>query len=174
MAENTTYPYSDEMMYYDYTKHRYILTAECVLQELNIDLADRLNTSGSNNKENTPKYILDIISMQIYNFIYSFSTKYLYVQWLLAKMPSARDILKECMKQQVLYFLINGQIDKYSGVDFRKNTGIELNRIRGINAIDPMTYNMLQQPLYETGVSLLYTGRYPVLFRCPKYKEDNY
>lgn len=171
---DTTYPYSDEMMFYDYTKHRYILTPKCILEELNIDLAERLNTAGSNNQENAPKFILDLISMQIYNFIYSFSSKYLYVQWLLAKMPSARDILKECMKQQVLYFLINGQVDKYSGLDFRKNNALELGKIRGLASIDPIAYTMLQQPLYETGVSLLYTGRYPVLFKMPKYKEDNY
>lgn len=171
-----TYPYDDEYMKYDYNKHRYILTPKCILDELNINLNERLNTRGANNKENYAQQVLDQISLQIYNFIYSHNSQWLFTQKILAKAPSARFVIKEAMKQQIMYFLMNGQIDKYSGVDLRKNTALNPNSIRGDIAIDPQAIIFLENPLQETGLSLLYRGRYMSIFanKMPNYQEENY
>ena len=42
-------PYSDETMRYDYDSHMYILTPQCVLAELNINLQEALNPTGAAN-----------------------------------------------------------------------------------------------------------------------------
>lgn len=169
----SNYPLSDDKMFYDYDKHRYILTEKCVLDELNVDLAYRLKTKGNAYSENYASTVLDQISLQVYNFIYQHNSQWLYVQMLLAKAPSARQVIKEAMKQQVLYFLMNGALDKYSGVDIRKGSAMSLDSIRNAS-IDPQAVTMLQQPLVETGLSLLYCGRYSTLFFAPKYQEEQY
>lgn len=169
------YPYSDELMYYDFKKHRYVLTTKCVLDELNTNLSARLNVKGAENAENYAQSILDQISLQVYNFIYQHNAQWLFVQKILAKCPSAREIIKEAMKQQVLYFLMNGQLDKYSGVDVRNNRAMDLRDLRGIGAIDPQTIIILEQPLAETRLSLLYRGRYNnILSSPPNYEAEGY
>lgn len=170
----TTMPLSNETMIYDFNKHRYILTPKCVLDELNENLYERLNTKGSANVENTAQVILDQISMQVYNFIYNHTAQRLYLQKVLAKSPTARETIKEAMKQQVLYFLINGQIDKYAGVDLRRGTVIPLSELRGERSIDAQTISILLQPLPETGVSVLYRGRYCTNFCNPNYEAEGY
>lgn len=169
------YPYSDELLYYDKTKHRYILTPKCVLLELNTNLEQRLNTRGAENAENYAKSILDQISLYVYNFIYQHNAQWLFVQKILAKCPSAREVIKEAMKQQVLYFLMNGQIDKYSGVDVRSGRAMDLRDLRGLSNIDPQTIIILEQPLVETNTSLLFRGRYNnILTSPPDYEKEGY
>lgn len=168
-------PLTDETMIYDYKKHRYILTPKCVLDELNENLFERLNTRGCANVENLAQNVLEQISLQIYNFVYSHTSQRLFLQKVLAKSPTARELLKEAMKQQVLYFLINGQIDKYSGVDLRKGTAMAKEDLRGERAIDPQAITILQEILPETKVSMLYRGRYnSILTSPPDYEKEGY
>lgn len=168
------YPYSDELLYYDETQHRYVLTPKAVLYALNVNLADRLNNRGVNSAEDNASAVLNQISLEIYNFIYKHNAQWLYVQKVLAKCPSAREVIKQAMIQQVAYFLVNGQIDKFNGVDLRSGRVIDLRDIRGYASIDPQAVTILEQPLVETGVSLLYRGRYSIPPFVPDYKEAKY
>lgn len=168
------YPYSDELLFYDKTLHRYVLTPKAVLVSLNVNLADRLNNRGSNSAEDNASAVLRQISLEMYNFIYKHNSQWLYVQKLLAKCPSARDIIMQAMLQQVAYYLVNGQIDKFSGVDLRNGRAMDIKDLRGVASIDPQAISILEQPLVETGVSLLYRGRYSIPPFKPNYADAEY
>jgi hypothetical protein len=62
--------YSDDMMVFDQTKQRYILTDKCA-KAYNIDLERELNSTGVPNKSNLGDQILDRISRTVYNYVYS-------------------------------------------------------------------------------------------------------
>ena len=96
-----TYPYTDENMEYDYDNHRYVLTDKCVLDELNIDLIMRLNTRGSAVQQLQPKKFLKRVSAIVYTQIYRHNINNEVQEYILAKAPSARQIIKEAMLNQV-------------------------------------------------------------------------
>lgn len=160
---NITYPYSDENMEYDYDSHRYVLTEKCVLDELNINLNSRLNNRGSANNQSVAKFILDEISSSIYLHIYASSNQDDLKEFLCAKCPSARKIIKDAMKQQLLYLLASGEIARYSGVNVKTGKAIPLNNIRGRVTIDYKAEMILERKLPDYyGYNLLYAGDMPI------------
>lgn len=158
-----TYPYNDENMIYDYEEHRYILTEDCVLRELNIDLSQRLNTKGSASKQDLPKQILNEVSISIYSEIYASSNQDELKEYLCAKCPSARKILKDAMKQQLLYLLTSGEVARYSGVNTKTGKVIDPKYLRGAVTIDYKAERILLRQLKEYGgYNLMYAGTMPI------------
>ena len=153
-------PYSDEAMRYDYDSHMYILTQQCVLAELNTNLQEVLNPTGAANAGENANATLRQISEVVYSQMYDASCDNDIQEWLAAKAQSARKIIKDALKQQVLYFLFNGEVSQCSGVDIKKGRKMQdfSNRILSPNAL-----RILERNLKETGKSLLYSGSYPEL-----------
>lgn len=153
-------PYSDEAMRYDYDSHMYVLTAECVLAELNINLQEALNPTGAANVGQNPAAVLKQISFVVYSQMYDASCNNDIQEWLAAKAQSARRIIKDALKQQVLYFMFGGDLSQYNGVDIKKGRKMQdfSNRI-----LSPNARRILERNLKETGKSLLYSGSYPEL-----------
>lgn len=154
-------PYSDEAMVYDFDNHMYILTPECVLKELNVNLAEALNPTGAANVGQNPIAVLKQISFVLYSQLYASSCNNTIQEWLAAKAESARDIIKSALKQQVLYFLFGGDLSQYNGVDIRK-----ARRMPDFDGriLAPNARNILERNLKETGKSLMYAGGYPELW----------
>ena len=176
MAEERIYPYDDGTMYYDWNLHRYVLKPECVLDELNINLSERLNAKGSAVKENVPDNVLRRISSIVYGEIYKRSEYNDVQEYLLAKCPSLRKNIKEAMKEQVLYFLINGDTSNFAGLDLKNSRVIEINRLRNESRLSPDAEIILQRPIKELGhgaCSILYQGKWNV-FKDFDYEKDNY
>lgn len=155
------FPFSDQSMVYDYTTHRYTLTKECVFNELGINLDVRLNTALNDNPSNAADIALKQVSRRVYNFIYSRCGNKLYIELLLAKYEPCRNVLKECMLNEVRYFLANGNLGEYSGVNLANNSAMELSPLRDSRIVSQDTEATLYQPL-PNGVCLLYQGRYIV------------
>ena len=153
-------PYTDEAMIYDFDNHMYVLTAECVLKELNINLAEALNPTGAANVGQNPAAVLKQISFVVYSQMYAGSCNNTIQEWLAAKAQSARDIIKSALKQQVLYFIFGGDLSQYNGVDIRK--GRKMPDFDS-KILAPNARNILERNLKETGKSLMYTGEYPEL-----------
>ena len=153
-------PYSDEAMRYDYDSHMYILTQQCVLAELNTNLQEVLNPTGAANAGENANATLRQISEVVYSQMYDASCDNDIQEWLAAKAQSARKIIKDALKQQVLYFLFNGEVSQCSGVDIKKGRKMQdlSNRI-----LSPNARRILEKNLKETGKSLLYSGGYPEL-----------
>ena len=176
MAEQKTYPYDDETMFYDWDTHRYILTPECVFDELNINLAERLNKRGSAVAENVPSNVLRRISNIVYGEIYKCSEYNDVQEYLLAKCPSLRKNIKEAMKEQVVYFLINGDTSNFSGIDLKTGRVIEIDRLRNQSRLAPDAEIILQRPIKELGhgaCSILYQGKWNI-YKDFSYERDNY
>ena len=165
-----TYPYDDEYMVYDYDEHRYILTPKAVLDKNNLDLIERLNVGGVANRERAPQMFLDEISEIVYTQIYDYSSQPVIQEYQIAKIPSARNVILKAMLKQVDYALVNGFIDQYSGIDLKKNT--KLDGLSG-KYLAPRAKSILTKPLIETGVPLIYAGKYAMVFK-PNYEEEGY
>lgn len=153
-------PYNDEAMRYDFDNHMYVLTQQCVLKELNTNLQEVLNPTGAANVGENANATLRQISEVVYSQMYDASCDNDIQEWLAAKAQSARKIIKDALKQQVLYFLFNGEVSQCSGVDIKKGRKMQdlSNRI-----LSPNARRILEKNLKETGKSLLYSGGYPEL-----------
>jgi len=156
-----TYPYDDDYMTYDFDTHKYILTNQAVLDDLNINLITTLDPTNSASAQGNVQKFLKRISDIIYREIYKVSTNMYWVEYCMAKCPSARQKIKDAMEEQIESFMFNGDLSVYSGIDMKKNTVMPdiSNRILCANA-----RAILEQPLIETGLPLLYSGFYNVYF----------
>ena len=164
------YPHNDEYLKYDYDKHQYYLTPRAVLDKLNEDLT-RFSPANSVNRERDAEIMCENISDEIYNAIYENSNNYLVQEFICAKCPSARNILMQAMLEQVKYFMFNGSISVYSGVDFKKNTVGESARSR---ILAPNAQRILDRVIQEVGVSLMYQGQFTSLIPLGDYKKYGY
>ena len=165
-----TYPYDDEYMAYDYDEHRYILKPQATLDKLNLNLIERLNPGGAVDRARVPHQFLDEISDIVYSQIYDYSSQPSIQEYQIAKIPSARKVIMDAMLRQVDYSLVNGFLDQYSGVDLRKGTKSPKFNER---YLCDRAKSILKNPLIETGIPILYCGKYPYIFKA-NYKKDNY
>lgn len=151
---DTTYPLSDDSMVYDYTKHRYILTPQYVLNNLGIDLYEKMGGARTVNTTTAINVLLDNrISQKIYAMIYAHQDKQL-MEYVLAKSPSARKVLLEAMSEQLLDLVTYGENSK--------------------EQISRAAYNVLLQPIEETNNSVLYRVYRGWLTHIPDYTEGHY
>jgi hypothetical protein len=161
-------PFNDSEMRYDYSKHRYILTEEHVLENMNIDLRDVLNTSMSADVANAVDRFLDRVSREIYAFIYRVAAFRNRTEKALALEPEARAVLLEAMEEQLLYILQNGDISAYSGVNLQSGMALDYKRLRAAE-IAPLAYDALMNSGYVCAVIEKNTRDI-----VPQYAEEGY
>ena len=152
-----TYPLSDDLMFNDYTRHRYVLTEKAVLDELGIDLKMELNSTGDANPGTLPQRWLVRVSNAIYHWIYEQGMSNAIQEYLLAKYPPLRERVYRALLEQVLYNLENGFLGNYSGVNVVKNTTIDFDYLRGDLRIAAGAVDELTQIL-PCGFSIVYRG----------------
>lgn len=140
-------PINDEFMVFDENSKRYILTEKCILDECGINLSQRFNTRGTANSKILINAFLNRISLKLYSFIYTHNNQCA-LEFIAAHCASARNILKEAMKSQVMYELLVGDLSMSTDVTKRDL------------AIDATAKSILLQTVVETGACLLYTGEY--------------
>lgn len=140
-------PYSDEYMIFDDKKHRYILTAKCILDSTGIDLLTRLNVRSSANPQAAINGFLDRVSALTYRYLYQFNDNNI-IDRIIGSYQSARDIIREAMESQTLYMLINGDLSMSQEADKR------------LMWFDETAKTVLSRTIPETGVSLTYQGSY--------------
>lgn len=146
--ENTvkTYPYNDDYMIFDSSSNQYILTQKYALEQLGINLAEMVNERNAINQQIAANRILKIVSNQIYNFIHTYCMNDHLRDCVIALMPSARNIIKEAMSEQLLYVVLKGDLSRST------------DPIKRQNAIDENAKAVLNKNVCEVGYSLLYTG----------------
>lgn len=134
MNENqtpSTFPYDDEIMKYDYSAHRYVLTVDGVLHELGTDLKQRLNPGDDANPSALAARFLAQVSRVVYNAIYKYTQDEAVMEYLLAVYPPLRARIKEMLQAQLLYMLVNNDLGLFSGVNVAKGTVMDINALRG-------------------------------------------
>lgn len=161
-------PYNDNRMTYNYLKHRYVLTEEHVLETMNIDLRDVLNTSASADVSNAVAAFLDRVSRQIYAFIYRVSAYRYKTERSLAHDAQARDTIQEAMEEQLLYLFQNGDLSAQSGINLQTGVVIDKSHLRS-SEIAPLAYDVLMNSGYVCAV--LSRGIPDII---PRYEEEGY
>ena len=161
-------PYSDNQMRYDAIKHRYILTVDHVLESMNIDLRDVLNTSASADVANEAERVLDRVSKEVYSFIYRVAAYRFITERALAKDHDARPFLLSAMEEQLLYMLQNGDLAVQSGVNVQNGMAIDKTRLRAAE-IAPMAYDIMM----ESGFVCAAVTR-GLRDITPRYAEEGY
>ena len=153
------YPYSDKYMTYDFNKHRYILTNAYITEVLGIDLMARLKVSNVSSTTIIDS-LLNRISNRVYNYLFTHNDRQA-IEYLVAKFPSARAIMKDALGEQAIYVLSIG--DQVLTADESKQK----------LALSPDARSILDnQELSETCAVLTYTGHY--CFVPPSYENGGY
>ena len=138
------HPYSDDFLIYDYVTHRYVLTEKDVNDNLSIDLSKRLKNS------NLVKTVLNQISMQVYSYIHQFNSDNKAQDFIIATTKDGREIIKEAMEQQLIYFLAVGDLSRTPDENKRKFW------------FDEMAKQVLFKDIAELGTTICYTGFIPI------------
>lgn len=117
-------PYSDEDMTYDTTTKRYTLTENYILNQ-GINLALELNTDGSPDPQALPGLVLDRVSLLVYSNIYNYGRTRATKEYLLACNPELRPIIRDAMRERLLYMITSGDLSKMSGASVNQGVRIE-------------------------------------------------
>ena len=155
------YPYDDQYMVYNHNLHRYVLTENCVHDELGEKFD--LDTTGDTNPSTLPDRILKRISGTVYRYLYENVWNRDTLEYYLAKIPSLRETIKEMLTEQTLYVLRNGFIEDYSGVNISKGTAMDINQLRGRAKVAPAVEDLAYQTVPELGHSLKFAGPLPII-----------
>ena len=151
-------PRSDNLMTWEPEKRRYILKEDAFRAYTGMDIRSMVNDSLGD-VSNIINYYFDNVSLKVYNYIYnnrsSFETRYN----VLTYSPTARDMLYRCLVEQTVYFITNGDISKFSGVNIKTGGVIERRHIRNAT-ISPDVIEILQNtPIPELGgASILFAS----------------
>ena len=161
-------PYSDNQMTYNERAHRYVLTRECVLEDMNIDLGAVLNTSDAADSANAPELLLERVSALIYRYIYRAVPFRYKTERALALESENRESILEAMKEQLLYMLNNGDLSGLSGVNIDTGVVIDAKRIRDAE-ISPIARDIL----VDSGIVRSYVPKFERDI-IPRYVEEGY
>lgn len=161
-------PYSDNQMTYNERAHRYVLTRECVLEDMNIDLGAVLNTSDAADSANAPELLLERVSALIYRYIYRAVPFRYKTERALALESENRERILEAMKEQLLYMLNNGDLSGLSGVNIDTGVVIDAKRMRDAE-ISPIARDIL----VDSGIVRSYIPKFERDI-IPRYVEEGY
>lgn len=157
MSEQT-YPFSDKYMRYDLSTHRYVLTTDYLKDMLSVDIERR--TNGVVQAQNAINNLLDRVSLLLYGYVYGFNNKQV-LTYIIAKSPSAREIIMTAMGQQAMYVLSVGDLTLSPKAEERTAW------------LDISAKNILENAeVAETGRSLC--NCIPYRIRVPAYDEAGY
>lgn len=139
------YPFIDEYLNYDYTTHRYVLTAQDLLENFN----ENLNVKFKDNRDIAP--FLKNISNEIYAYIHLWNVNNAAQDFVIAKTEGGRKIIREAMEAQAIYELRVGNY-KYSGDPEKQKNWLSLE-----------AKDVLERLIPEIRVPIIYGGVFPIL-----------
>ena len=140
-----TYPYNDDVMVYDYDKHRYFLTEKGVLSELGINLSLKLKSDSSD--VNVVSRFLRKVTNAVYKYIFEDSSSVEWQEYIMAVSPYARPIVEEMLLEQCEYALDNNFIEDFSGVNIAKGSAMKLSDLRGEAKVADRVVTLAQQEI---------------------------
>ena len=142
---NESYPKTNELMYFDEERKRYILT-ETALIANGTDLRARLSYNRSSDPSAIINRHLKRVSDVIYNYVHSFSKDTEHQDELICQSPTLRRIMYDAMLAQSEYMLLVGDLSRSPKIAER-----EL-------AIDESAKLFLNETVPELGTAITYAG----------------
>lgn len=140
-----SYPKTNELMYFDEERKRYILT-ETALRANGTDLRARLSYNRSCDPSAIINRHLKRVSDVIYNYVHSFSKDTERQDELICQSPTLRRIMYDAMLAQSEYMLLVGDLSRSPKIAER-----EL-------AIDESAKLFLNETVPELGTAITYAG----------------
>lgn len=164
------YPFDDQIMQYDYTSHRYVLTEKGVESELGVNLNLTLNPSLDANPTTLVMRTLKRVSQDVYAYLYRDSMSPQWLEYILATYAPLRDDVKEMLQAQLLYTLENGFVADYSGVNVARGQAMDINVLRGRARIAPQVEDIANRTVQGLGYCLKFLGQLPCV-PCEAYRR---
>lgn len=153
-----TFPYTDKYMRYDERTHRYVLTVDYFIDVLPVDLVRR--TQNNVLAQNAVKATLDRVSNLIYGYLAKHNDAQT-IQYIIAKCPSARQIIMDAMGSQGAYVFTVGD-STLSPKPEDRAAWLDLGAEATLNGVE----------VVETGRTLTSVAEYP--FCPPPYVDGGY
>lgn len=151
-------PCSDNLMEWIPEKHRYILKEEAFRAYTGMDIRAMVNDSLGN-VGNIVRYYFDNISLKVYNYIYNNRSSFETRNAALTYSPTARDMLYRCLIEQTVYFITNGDLSKFGGVNIKTGSVIDRKYLRNATIAPDVIDILRNTPIPELGgASILFAS----------------
>lgn len=142
---NCIQPYNDDYMVFDTISNQYVLT-EAALKSRGFDLRNEVITGDFVNPEAVIQGFFMFVSDTVYAYLHNFAADTTRQNFLIATVPSLRNIILRAMLWQAIHMYKNG--DGWLSDD--KNVQD--------TAIDKRCISILNENVPELGQSILYCG----------------
>ena len=144
--QNTIRPYSDDYLFYDENTNHYILTEKALVENVGVNLRERMAETSLVNPETVIKNFTRTVSDMIYQFIHEHNVDNSRQDYLIATVPELRKIIQKAMEYQAVYVLNVG------------NLYLSTKREERAAAIDYLAQSILGDTVPCLGISIIYGG----------------
>ncbi len=162
-------PFDDDLLVYDYTRHRYYLNEKAVFIELGINLDELPDVDA--NKSTLAQRIVRQACDSVYRYI---SARTRNLQWLLFEMAcyeELRLVVYDVLLAQAQYLISSGSVKDMSGIDMYKGHNVSRDELKRA-VIAPEAEDMLDAIQPCLGRSLTYAGYFGAA--SPDYEKFGY
>ncbi len=143
---NTRRPYSDDYLFYDEVSGHYVLTEKALIENVGINLRERMAEGALITPETAIKSFTRTVSDMIYQFIHEHNVDNTRQDCLIATVPELRRIVQQAMEYQAVYVANVGNLYLSTKPEER------------LNAIDYLAKSVLANTVPCLGCSILYAG----------------
>lgn len=144
--QNAIRPYSDDYLFYDETTGHYVLTEKALVENVGVNLRERMAETALVNPDTAIKSFTRTVSDMIYQFIHEHSIDNRRQDSLISSVPELRQIIQKAMEYQAVYVLNVGNL--YLSVKPEE---------RAV-AIDYLAQSVLGNVVPCLGISIIYGG----------------
>ena len=122
-------PYNDDFMTFDEITGHYVLTEKFALDRYGLELYESVNDRNSANAQIAVSAILRQVSNIIYNFVHQYSIHNKRQDYILATVPSMRNVIMQAMGEQLLYMSQVGDLSRSTDPE-KRNLAVDENAKR--------------------------------------------
>lgn len=144
--QNAIRPYSDDYLFYDETTEHYVLTEKALVENVGVNLRERMAETALVNPDTAIKSFTRTVSDMIYQFIHEHNVDNRKQDRLIATIAELRQIIQKAMEYQAVYVLNVGNL--YLSVKPEE---------RAV-AIDYLAQSVLGNVVPCLGISIIYGG----------------
>lgn len=144
--QNAIRPYSDDYLFYDETTEHYVLTEKALVENVGVNLRERMAETALVNPDTAIKSFTRTVSDMIYQFIHEHNVDNRKQDRLIATIAELRQIIQKAMEYQAIYVLNVGNL--YLSVKPEE---------RAV-AIDYLAQSILGNVVPCLGISIIYGG----------------
>lgn len=124
MQQIEKFPHNDDILQYDYNRHRYILTQDALYKYVGIDFNELPDEPGKLPGDKAFIWA-NTSANEVYTYLRSNNYNPDWLMYELAVVPELRETLKDILLEQASYNKINGFLSHYSGLDAYKGKVID-------------------------------------------------